>query len=952
MSKIKASQSKELRRSTQSSNEKIKGSRARSTVGASSTGASSIVMQTHYTLLFRRVQEAGFILLTAIAIFLFVSLISYHEADPGWSHTAAEQAIHNIAGHTGAWFSDLFLFLFGFIAYLFPLIILVAGFQLLQKREKITLFNRLLWILRVLGFVSALLSGCGLAELHFSSVTEYSFGAGGILGNIVDIQLVPACGLLGSSLLLIAFFLTGITLATGLSWFGLMDRIGLGLIHFVQKVRENWRQYWHAMKICHEKCGKFQQWSGSILERFLFNPIEHFLSRKKRRSNTSHDNFNDDFTDKYNVNFHGSNINDPNESFNAHFEDEFEQNSKSNESDDFNESSPFKNAFKNPFKNNSAKNKQKIMPILSLDKSIVPVDHSRERQRPPIISLSDSTFESDQKNQQKTMPTFVQGLKPSEHDADFSVRVQYIQLPSVDLLEKAKPAKHGLQFSSSKLASLSREVEARLLEFGLQVHVVAVLPGPVITRFELELAAGTKVSKISGLSKDLARALSVTRVRVVEVIPGKSVIGLEIPNEHRELVCFREIIESSQYQDSDSPLTLALGKDISGEPVAVNLAKMPHLLVAGTTGSGKSVGVNAMLLSILFKATPMEVRLILIDPKMLELSIYDGIPHLLTPVVTDMKDAANALKWCVAEMDRRYQVMAACGVRNLSGYNAKVIEAENQNKPLVNPLWRPEMGGEPPLLERLPYVVVIIDEFADMIMVVGKKVEELIARIAQKARAAGIHMILATQRPSVDVITGLIKANVPTRIAFQVSSRIDSRTILDQQGAEQLLGHGDMLYLAPGAGIPIRVHGAFVSDEEVHTVVKALKSKGEPDYAHDILGSQGFAGLDTGRGSGKYSAGSGKGSQGLGMGGFGIGTGFGDSSGLGLDDGEQDDLYDQAVQIVIESRRASISHLQRRLKIGYNRAARLIETMEAAGVVSAMQSNGGREVLSRDIEAD
>jgi S-DNA-T family DNA segregation ATPase FtsK/SpoIIIE len=488
------------------------------------------------------------------------------------------------------------------------------------------------------------------------------------------------------------------------------------------------------------------------------------------------------------------------------------------------------------------------------------------------------------------------------------------KLPDLELLEAAPPSDPKKHYSPAVLEKLSREVEERLLDFGAEVKVVAVCPGPIITRFEMTLAPGLKVSKITGLAKDLARSLSVTSVRVVEVIPGKAVVGLEIPNKYREIVKLRDVLESPQYQDSVGPLNIALGKDISGVPMVVNLGKMPHLLVAGTTGSGKSVGVNAMLLSLLFKATPEDLRLILIDPKMLELSIYDGIGHLLTPVVTDMNDAANALRWCVAEMERRYQVMAAVGVRNLEGFNFKVAQGIANNNPIFDPLWDPKSGGTAPKLEKLPSVVVIIDEFADMMMVVGKKVEELIARIAQKARAAGIHMILATQRPSVDVITGLIKANVPTRIAFQVSSRIDSRTILDQQGAEQLLGHGDMLYLAPGTGIPIRVHGAFVSDEEVHAVVKALKQNNpSPQYIEEISNSIGLAipGIDA----------------------------------VGELGGEQDPLYDEAVSIVIDTRKASISYLQRRLKIGYNRSARLIEAMEAAGVVSAMSSNGVRELL-------
>jgi S-DNA-T family DNA segregation ATPase FtsK/SpoIIIE len=486
-------------------------------------------------------------------------------------------------------------------------------------------------------------------------------------------------------------------------------------------------------------------------------------------------------------------------------------------------------------------------------------------------------------------------------------------LPSLDLLESPPVIEQDTQYTPAELEQMSRDVEARLADFNVEARVVAVLPGPVITRFELSLAPGTKASKISGLAKDLARSLSMISVRVVEVIPGKPYVGLELPNRYRETVTLREALASDEYDKLQSPVALALGKDIAGNPVVVDLAKMPHLLVAGTTGSGKSVGVNSMLLSILFKATPDEVRLILIDPKMLELSIYEGIPHLLCPVVVDMKEAANALAWCVAEMERRYRLMAALGVRNMAGYNRKVRDAAEAGKPIRDPLVN--IPGElPPELTTLSYIVVVIDEFADMMMVVGKKVEELIARIAQKARAAGIHLILATQRPSVDVITGLIKANIPTRIAFQVASRIDSRTILDQQGAEQLLGRGDMLYLPAGGGVPIRVHGAFVADQEVHSVVHDWKQKAQPQYDETILN------------------GASQDSNGL----FSFGTQSGE---------DVDPLYDQAVRIVTESRRASISNIQRRLKIGYNRAARLMEEMEGAGIVSAMQANGNREVL-------
>lgn len=486
-------------------------------------------------------------------------------------------------------------------------------------------------------------------------------------------------------------------------------------------------------------------------------------------------------------------------------------------------------------------------------------------------------------------------------------------LPTLDLLDF--PQKTEIKkFSTEKLEFLSREVEERLRDFGVQVQVVAVHPGPVVTRFEMQLAPGIKVSKITGLAKDLARSLSVMSVRVVEVIPGKTVVGLELPNEEREIVRFSEMIASAAFEKTTSPISMALGKDIAGHPVIVDLAKMPHLLVAGTTGSGKSVGVNAMILSLLFKATAEDVRLIMIDPKMLELSIYDGIPHLLTPVVVDMKEAANALKWCVVEMDRRYKLMAAMGVRNLAGFNEKILAAEKEGQPILDPLWQPVPGQIAPALKKLPFVVVVVDEFADMMMVVGKKVEELIARIAQKARAAGIHLILATQRPSVDVITGLIKANIPTRIAFQVSSRIDSRTILDQQGAEQLLGQGDMLYLAPGTGVPVRIHGAYVADHEVHAVVNDVKRRGKPEYMPDIL-----------RGTSSDDG--------------------GDGEDGGSDSGDLDPLYDEAVQFVTQARRVSVSSVQRRFKIGFNRAARLVEQMEQEGVVSSMDG-GAREVLA------
>lgn len=493
------------------------------------------------------------------------------------------------------------------------------------------------------------------------------------------------------------------------------------------------------------------------------------------------------------------------------------------------------------------------------------------------------------------------------------------ELPAIGLLDAWQESNES-GFSKESLEAMSKLLELKLKDFGIEIEVTAVNPGPVITRFEVQPAPGVKVSRITNLAKDLARSLAVVSVRVVEVIPGKTVIGIEIPNENREIIQLSQVLSSTDFDRAGSSLSMALGHDIVGKPVIVDLAKMPHLLVAGTTGSGKSVGINAMILSLLFKSTPEHVRVIMIDPKMLELSVYDGIPHLLTPVITDMKDAANGLRWCVAEMERRYKLMSALGVRNLAGYNKKVADAKKSGSPIMDPTWKAdpmllEEEQSAPELEPLPSIVVIVDELADMMMVVGKKVEELIARIAQKARAAGIHLILATQRPSVDVLTGLIKANVPTRLSFMVQSKVDSRTILGEGGAEQLLGHGDMLFLPPGGGVPTRVHGAFVSDEEVHRVVADWKRRGEPVYIDAVTSSSDDSDM---------------------MGAAGGGDG----------DEETDALYDEAVRFVTESRKASISAVQRKLRIGYNRAARMIESMEAAGVVSEMNSNGSREVIA------
>lgn len=749
----------------------------------------------------RILREGALILAIAASVFLLLALISYHSTDPGWSRTGNAH-VANFGGHIGAWLADVFLSVFGYIAYLFPCMIIYGALQLFRHKDNVDQ-GQLNFLLKTFGFVLILLAGCGLAEL-FVHVTSLAFGSGGILGNLFSACMVKILNFNGAKVILIALFLVGVTLFSSLSWLWLVDVTGRCLLLVVDFI-------------------------GSLILQLKATSEEKDSQKAAKKA------------------FDGAITN---------FAEPL------------------------PIEGKEAKAK-KLEPIISQPSFIKPSARAvRERQ----IDL----FQED-----------IEG-----------------SLPALTLLDNPdKPS--GSNYTRQQLEEMSRLVELRLYDFGIETQVVAVHPGPVVTRFELQLAAGTKVNRITALAKDLARSLSVVSVRIVEVIPGKSVIGLELPNVNREIVRLREILSSQQYEQAHSPLALALGKDIAGHPVIVDLAKMPHLLVAGTTGAGKSVCINALLLSLLYKYTSNQLRLILIDPKMLELSVYEGVSHLLTPVVTDMKEAANALRWCVAEMERRYKLMVTLGVRNISGYNQKIREAINKGAPLLDPLWKEESGNEQEELHELPYIVVIADEYADMIMAVGKKVEELIARIAQKARAAGIHLILATQRPSVDVVTGLIKANIPTRIAFQVSSKIDSRTILDQSGAEQLLGFGDMLYLPPGSGVPVRIHGAFVADEEVHRVVRDLKRRGQPEYLDEILdGSVGpIIGID------------------------------GDVQELSADS-ESDPLYDQAVRIVTESRRASISNIQRRLKIGYNRAARIVEAMEAAGIVGPMETNGNREVLA------
>ncbi len=739
-------------------------------------------------------REAAFWVLAGVSVILLLALLSYSPADPAFSVVGSDEAVTNRMGPAGAWFADVALLLFGASAYLFPILVLIAG-VFLFRGEELPERRPLIW--RSTGFVLAIATTSGLATLHFQS-PQLRETAGGILGRVVGHGLEYGLGLLGTTVLLLVLWLAAVQLATGVSWIAIMDRTG---------------------RIVYRAMGELNAWIADTR-----------IWWEGRRAKQQRDEI--------------------------------------------------------------------VTKVRAKSKTTAP------RIEPVIEKIEVSARATERLERERQVPMFEPPLSN--------------ELPALSLLDNPPPKEGG--YSAEALEAMSRLVELKLGDFGVEAEVVAVHPGPVVTRFELKPAAGVKSSQISNLAKDLARSLATVSVRVVEIIPGKPYVGLEIPNEVREIVALGEILKSQVYDEVKSPLALALGKDIGGAPMVADLARIPHLLIAGTTGSGKSVALNAMVLSLLYKATPEQVRLIMIDPKMLELSVYEGIPHLLAPVVTDMKQAANALRWCVAEMERRYALMAGLGVRHLSSYNKKVSDAIDSGKPLTDPTFVPDLMNETaPELEKLPFIVVIIDELADMMMMVGKKVEELIARLAQKARASGIHMVVATQRPSVDVITGLIKANIPCRIAFQVSAKVDSRTILDQSGAEALLGHGDMLYLPSGTSIPLRVHGAFVSDNEVHAVVKALRANGEPNYIDNVLDGPAseLHGIDASGGAAP-----------------------------GELDGEQDALYDQAVRIVTETRKASISGIQRRLKIGYNRAARMVETMEEAGIVGNLQTNGFREVLA------
>ena len=867
-------------------------------------------------------QQTSILFFSFLSAVILLSLVSFDPQDPGFIKFDSDAIIQNKAGMAGAYLASILIGFFGYLAYLIPLSMLYLGFFLFRPLPTSGGLNT--W-LTMLGVFLALLCGCGLVTLLWPE-SALTFKAGGLLGLMVAKAAVAVLGDFGSTIALLGGFFAGLTLLLDISWIAVIDKVGEWTLWLFEQIigpsgvkgrasssktklnsaAKDSKSFLSKLS-SGKQAAKLDSASTSEIEqvaayddtpkqksdnktlakargsgkRLIAGVADAAgsaagLLKRSKRENTDIDP--------------GTLYTDESD---YQYDDEIPVVTK-----------PVNKASQSVNESLSAPPNQFSGEELGqVEENLNPVELPTVSKR-PIVPQSKPAA----KTATPTPP------KKKTH-AKNTTKVLGL-LPPLDLLEPA-PVNQG-KFSTHQLDVLAENIQSTLGDYGIHgVEVVDRFPGPVVTRFELALPPGTKVSRISGLAKDIARSMRVQSIRIVEVIPGKTTIGIEIPNDTRELVAISEILRAPIYQDNKSSLTLAMGKTIAGNPAIADLAKMPHVLVAGTTGSGKSVAVNAMIMSLLYKATPEQVKLILIDPKMLELSIYEGIPHLLTSVVTDMKDAANALRWCVAEMEKRYAAMSYMKVRNIGGYNQKVQDAIDRGEPITDPSFDPtqHVDVRPSILEPYPYIVVVIDEFADMIMVVGKKVEELIARLAQKARASGIHLILATQRPSVDVITGLIKANIPSRIAFQVSTKVDSRTILDQGGAEQLLGNGDMLYMPPGTGLPQRIHGAFVSDEEVEMVVSYLKEHGEPKYLDDVL-------KDTGGASAPIP-------------------------GLEpLASTEGDELYDQGVSIVTESRRASISYLQRRLKIGYNRAASMIEDMEQAGVVSPVQSNGTREVLA------
>lgn len=958
----------------------------------------------------QRLKESALIISLISAVFVFISLISYDPSDPSWSQTAWDTPINNAAGNTGALVADTLFFALGTLAYTVPLFAVFIGWSIFKPRQEKERGGYAVFASKILGFVLLLLTSCVLADLNFDDFWYFSSGGviGDVLmGIILPLFNLLGSTLIMLCLWAVGFTLfTGISWLTLVEKIGeyLLD----WCTYLVNLVRGDQSRIFGEEKdqFAQDKqpdSDFLAQTKGSPLyvtdeDPLLTKPIAPSLTRGlngidfpddldkqalssdqvlsashvqpqsiiQRQNHSYEQNAFVSRAEKIapsegdNLNSASSTASFSDASFDKTpvFGDQDRQDNNLSElqsiridDDELDDplfmQTPEEQARKaqeaaERARRTSELDAQEAWPSINakrLDEDNLQqdaelgFDYLGNKERDIAIGDLNELSELERGEQLTHLPEieedpFEQTLREAKQKAAGSVHPFLIRdepdlpvpsepLPTLDLLDL--PRHTGLHVTDETLQYQARLIETRLEEYKINVTVKSISPGPVITRFELELAPGVKVSRIMSLSKDIARSLSTTSVRVVDVIPGKPFVGLELPNAHRETVFMSEVVNSERFQGSRSPLSVVLGKDIEGEAIVTDLAKAPHMLVAGTTGSGKSVGVNVMIVSMLYKASPDEVRFIMIDPKMLELSVYEGIPHLLTEVVTDMKDASNALRWCVAEMERRYRLMSKLGVRNISGYNERVKEANDAGMPIPDPFWEgtTDMETSAPLLEKLPYIVVIVDEFADLMMVVGKKVEELIARLAQKARAAGIHLVLATQRPSVDVITGLIKANIPTRMAFTVSTKTDSRTILDQSGAESLLGMGDMLFMPNGSNHPVRVHGAFVSDDEVHRVVSNWKARGKPNYIQDITnGDQGEEGL------------------------------LPNEVAKADESDALDPLFDQIVEFVCETRRASISGIQRRFKVGYNRAARIVDQLEAHGIISAPGHNSNREVLA------